>query len=143
MIRRPPRSTRTDTLFPYTTLFRSLECGADGFLTKPVEPKYIAGRLNSLIHNRKMRETGKFRMGIELSFLGKTFNITGEKEQILNLLITTFEDIHLTNAELERKKEELTEAKAKLEDYARQIERALEVSQRSEERHVGKEGVRT
>src|SRR3546814_4283724 len=27
MIRRPPRSTRTDTLFPYTTLFRSL--GAD------------------------------------------------------------------------------------------------------------------
>src|SRR3546814_10921578 len=27
MIRRPPRSTRTDTLFPYTTLFRSL---ADG-----------------------------------------------------------------------------------------------------------------
>src|SRR3546814_1998813 len=33
MIRRPPRSTRTDTLFPYTTLFRSLfelvrDCGA-------------------------------------------------------------------------------------------------------------------
>src|SRR3546814_4712134 len=29
MIRRPPRSTRTDTLFPYTTLFRS--CAADSF----------------------------------------------------------------------------------------------------------------
>src|SRR3546814_11459237 len=31
MIRRPPRSTRTDTLFPYTTLFRSLrlECDAN------------------------------------------------------------------------------------------------------------------
>src|SRR3546814_14009112 len=27
MIRRPPRSTRTDTLFPYTTLFRSLQFG--------------------------------------------------------------------------------------------------------------------
>src|SRR3546814_5446412 len=27
MIRRPPRSTRTDTLFPYTTLFRSDLCG--------------------------------------------------------------------------------------------------------------------
>src|SRR3546814_13568086 len=27
MIRRPPRSTRTDTLFPYTTLFRSLAIG--------------------------------------------------------------------------------------------------------------------
>src|SRR3546814_5599022 len=28
MIRRPPRSTRTDTLFPYTTLFRSSEKAA-------------------------------------------------------------------------------------------------------------------
>src|SRR3546814_13991423 len=31
MIRRPPRSTRTDTLFPYTTLFRSI-----GHFTWPV-----------------------------------------------------------------------------------------------------------
>src|SRR3546814_12338126 len=29
MIRRPPRSTRTDTLFPYTTLFRSRLAGYD------------------------------------------------------------------------------------------------------------------
>src|SRR3546814_14562406 len=29
MIRRPPRSTRTDTLFPYTTLFRSLSPGIE------------------------------------------------------------------------------------------------------------------
>src|SRR3546814_3454417 len=30
MIRRPPRSTRTDTLFPYTTLFRSRAAAAAG-----------------------------------------------------------------------------------------------------------------
>src|SRR3546814_9793070 len=30
MIRRPPRSTRTDTLFPYTTLFRSARNRPDG-----------------------------------------------------------------------------------------------------------------
>src|SRR3546814_19368633 len=30
MIRRPPRSTRTDTLFPYTTLFRSAARGKGG-----------------------------------------------------------------------------------------------------------------
>src|SRR3546814_9021048 len=29
MIRRPPRSTRTDTLFPYTTLFRSIPAGME------------------------------------------------------------------------------------------------------------------
>src|SRR3546814_3484581 len=35
MIRRPPRSTRTDTLFPYTTLFRStIASGDSGFLAQ-------------------------------------------------------------------------------------------------------------
>src|SRR3546814_4330536 len=33
MLRRPPRSTRTDTLFPYTTLFRSLAVAAVSFLS--------------------------------------------------------------------------------------------------------------
>src|SRR3546814_14732116 len=39
MIRRPPRSTRTDTLFPYTTLFRS----ADDDLLAEVGPAVEAG----------------------------------------------------------------------------------------------------
>src|SRR3546814_3773482 len=34
MIRRPPRSTRTDTLFPYTTLFRS--CQFDSFFLNQI-----------------------------------------------------------------------------------------------------------
>src|SRR3546814_3225630 len=39
MIRRPPRSTRTDTLFPYTTLFRS------DYVGRPT-PLYLAQRLS-------------------------------------------------------------------------------------------------
>src|SRR3546814_13386472 len=38
MIRRPPRSTRTDTLFPYTTLFRSQE-GEKGDLLFVIDPR--------------------------------------------------------------------------------------------------------
>src|SRR3546814_5070716 len=38
MIRRPPRSTRTDTLFPYTTLFRS-----DAVLAGDQPPLAVAG----------------------------------------------------------------------------------------------------
>src|SRR3546814_9043982 len=40
MIRRPPRSTRTDTLFPYTTLFRSVP-------TCPSRRRTAAGRSSS------------------------------------------------------------------------------------------------
>src|SRR3546814_17171442 len=38
MIRRPPRSTRTDTLFPYTTLFRSSCCSPSGGLGSLAAP---------------------------------------------------------------------------------------------------------
>src|SRR3546814_3208977 len=37
MIRRPPRSTRTDTLFPYTTLFRSADAVKHAFFAGEVE----------------------------------------------------------------------------------------------------------
>src|SRR3546814_6815446 len=43
MIRRPPRSTRTDTLFPYTTLFRSDEAAAS------TAPANLAGKPRFLI----------------------------------------------------------------------------------------------
>src|SRR3546814_15572163 len=42
MIRRPPRSTRTDTLFPYTTLFRSELCAG----VCPARCIYVRGRDN-------------------------------------------------------------------------------------------------
>src|SRR3546814_19805789 len=46
MIRRPPRSTRTDTLFPYTTLFRSLILDVDtnGGI-EPAEAVRLAARI--------------------------------------------------------------------------------------------------
>src|SRR3546814_2817972 len=56
MIRRPPRSTRTDTLFPYTTLFRSARlarrprlCGAVGELSR-------VGRLRQRLHGEGRQE---------------------------------------------------------------------------------------
>src|SRR3546814_1674070 len=42
MIRRPPRSTRTDTLFPYTTLFRSASTDAG---RRAVAPTLAAGQV--------------------------------------------------------------------------------------------------
>src|SRR3546814_20631075 len=49
MLRRPPRSTRTDTLFPYTTLFRS----AGGDRTRVPPPRRAAGVRQ---HRRRRRQ---------------------------------------------------------------------------------------
>src|SRR3546814_3947967 len=48
MIRRPPRSTRTDTLFPYTTLFRSLVHLA--LVDQPVDRRCPIGRVGGQAH---------------------------------------------------------------------------------------------
>src|SRR3546814_591030 len=44
MIRRPPRSTRTDTLFPYTTLFRSAGRRPDARVPAPAAPRPAIAR---------------------------------------------------------------------------------------------------
>src|SRR3546814_13201742 len=50
MIRRPPRSTRTDTLFPYTTLFRSVESLDSAETVKANRGGwYMLGRWNRLL----------------------------------------------------------------------------------------------
>src|SRR3546814_6659107 len=53
MIRRPPRSTRTDTLFPYTTLFRSIQRIALRPLPRRVDARRGADRLGRrhMMHN--------------------------------------------------------------------------------------------
>src|SRR3546814_14050776 len=54
MIRRPPRSTRTDTLFPYTTLFRSGRVLA----LDPVEQRQRRGGVARVLHPGIVEQIG-------------------------------------------------------------------------------------
>src|SRR3546814_17473442 len=64
MIRRPPRSTRTDTLFPYTTLFRSARSARHGHAAEdPRHPRRVrahrpgAGHRECVFLRRRLRHT--------------------------------------------------------------------------------------
>jgi signal transduction histidine kinase len=102
-------------------IIRGLESGADNFLTKPYKPEQVVARARMILQNRSLR-TRSAVFGVEISFLGRTFTITSEKEQILDLLISTFEDTVQANRELQRHRAELAAAKIKLEEYARALE---------------------
>src|SRR3546814_19653813 len=58
MIRRPPRSTRTDTLFPYTTLFRS-DVGDAGRRLHQTTGALADRRVERLVERRGRREVGR------------------------------------------------------------------------------------
>src|SRR3546814_10448321 len=85
MIRRPPRSTRTDTLFPYTTLFRSVleqfgdigrlrvavvdddpVIGADAEVDRLVRVEF--GRLQSLAQQRSEEHTSELQSLMRISY---------------------------------------------------------------------------
>src|SRR3546814_11007207 len=50
MIRRPPRSTRTDTLFPYTTLFRSWGAASSFPETRPPAKPLVLHQASPISH---------------------------------------------------------------------------------------------
>src|SRR3546814_12656031 len=56
MIRRPPRSTRTDTLFPYTTLFRSRDTTAEMVTRSETDP------LSSVLNRRGFEHHGELAL---------------------------------------------------------------------------------
>src|SRR3546814_3265464 len=56
MIRRPPRSTRTDTLFPYTTLFRSVLDATHPFAARITQNAFEACLANSVPYAMRSEE---------------------------------------------------------------------------------------
>ncbi|MGH7256234.1 MAG: response regulator, partial [Nitrospirales bacterium] len=95
------------TLSSHHDVFKGLECGTDNFITKPYDEKYLLARLNYLLTNQELRERGKLQMGLEIDLNGQRHFITAERQQILDLLISTYgEAVHL-NEQLAVKQKDL------------------------------------
>jgi len=69
----------------------ALECGADSFLTKPCEPEHLLARVTALLESRRLRAAAH-GSDIEVLFRGQRFAVPSSREQILDLLLSTFED---------------------------------------------------
>src|SRR3546814_2689000 len=84
MIRRPPRSTRTDTLFPYTTLFRSAvsasRCRSTGSVAKIVKLEHAWRRLD-----------GRNDDGFQVApFPGRSEEHTSELQSLMRISYAVF-----------------------------------------------------
>ncbi len=104
------------TLADPTDIIHGLECGADNFVTKPYEAKYLLARIQTLLENRRLRSASHLSLGAEIVFRGRRFVITAEREQILDLLVSTFEDAVLKNMELKDRERDLAAAQERLEE---------------------------
>jgi two-component system, sensor histidine kinase and response regulator len=98
-------------------VMHALECGADGFLSKPCEPDRLISGVTNLLEYRRLHSLSSGASGIDVHFAGKRFSVRSSKEQILNLLVSTFE-------EMVRKSEDITTARDALAEKHEQLLRA-------------------
>jgi PAS domain S-box-containing protein len=98
------------TLSDPTDVIRGLECGADNFIRKPYDEHYLLSRIRYLLMNISMRQNQRVQMGVEISLGDKTHFITSERQQILDLLISTYEQAVLISNNLKSRERDLGRA---------------------------------
>jgi len=102
------------TLADPLDIIRGLDAGADNYVTKPYEPDYLLGRINSLLETPLTVEEGA-ESTIDVAIAGQTFKVKAGRQQVLNLLVSTFENAVAKNQELIQTNQDLATAKERLE----------------------------
>jgi signal transduction histidine kinase len=93
------------TLADPRDIVRGVECGADNYITKPYSGDHLVTRIEQVLVNHELRRREQPGGPARISFLGETYTITSEPQQILGLLLSSFEELIRTNEELQRSKQ--------------------------------------
>lgn len=94
---------------------RGLESGADNFLRKPYQVEQLTARCHAAMDNHRLRGPDHPDSGVKLSFHERQFDITAGRQQMLDLLISTFEELVRTSREVRAREDDLVLLHADLE----------------------------
>ena len=113
-------------------IIMGLQAGADNFITKPYDQKYLLSRIQYLLINKNTGFSGNNDSVIELVFRGHKYQITSDKKQILDLLLSVYEaaiqrneELITMKAELEKANQSLIQANQELEAFSRTVSHDL------------------
>lgn len=102
------------TLSDVRDIMKGLECGADNFIRKPYEERYLLARVDYLLMNNELRKNQKMQMGVEIYLGGQKHFITAERQQIVDLLISVYEEAVHISEELKARQRELADSNSSL-----------------------------
>ncbi len=89
-------------------VIKGLQAGADNFLTKPYNENFLLSRISYILLNREIRQNNiSSDMGIDIFFGGKKYFINSNRMQIIDLLLSTYENAIQKNTELAEANQQL------------------------------------
>ena len=105
------------------SILRGFESGADNFIRKPFESDYLVERVRRIFDNLEFRERGHMEMEVSIHMGERDLRITADKQQIVELLFSSFDDLAHMN-------DQLKASQRLLEDHARNLD--TKVKERTE-----------
>ena len=112
-------------------VIKGLGCGADNFVTKPYSEKFLVSRIQNIFANQDLRKERISQISIEIFFAGQKHLITSDRLQILDLLLSSFENAVQKSHELDQANKELTKTQLELKILNEELEeRVKERTQR-------------
>ena len=126
-----------------TDILKGLECGADNYIMKPYDEKYLLTHLQSIIANKHILKEDQLKTRIDISFSNKEYSFSLTRLQILGMLLSTYqgavsktrelistrEELNTLNNTLEQKIKEKTRDLLIEVDAQKQIEEAIKESE--------------
>jgi len=102
-------------------VIKSLHCGADNFIRKPYDERYLLSRISHILTSRELRLSGNVQVGVEVYLGGERHFIDADRQQILDFLLSTYEEVGQINRDLSAKNTEMEARQAELERVLSQL----------------------
>ena len=110
------------TLNDAEDIIKGLAAGADNYITKPYDIKFLIARIADLRSNPVQDVDLESSSTIPVTLGGQVYEVRSGRQQTLNLLVSVFENAVEKNKELHRSNEHLILAKEKLSAWNTQLE---------------------
>ena len=109
-------------------VIRGLKCGADNFLTKPVQQETLSSRVRHIMLNAELRKNQQAQLSVEVYFDGKKHQLNAERIQIIDMLLATYETAVQQNKSIQAANESLQEPLNRVKALEAQYRSALDNS---------------
>jgi two-component system cell cycle response regulator len=83
-------------------VIKGLKCKADNFIIKPYNKEFLLSRIHHVLLNTELRKNHAAEMVTEFYFANQKYLLTAERLQIIDLLLSTYENAIQQKSELEK-----------------------------------------